>query len=178
MGCSIYNPILKRYYSFFYYPVITSIFPLTITLTTSLLAYHNVRRIIRRQLPVYRRRLDRQMTAMTLARVMVLIIGGVPYVCISLYQLNVNNSENNSTELAIVSFLLSITTSFMHANFVVNFYVFLMVSSRFRRQAKTVLIKKPWRLIKSLYDRTLTSPQRNQVFPEIAQRSFSANELE
>ncbi|CAF1073394.1 unnamed protein product [Rotaria sordida] len=92
---------------------------------------------------LFRRRLDRQMTAMTLARVIVLIICGLPFICISLYQLNVNNNVNNYMELAIVSLLLSITASLMHTNFVINFYVFLMVLSRFRRQAKNVLIKKP-----------------------------------
>ncbi|CAF2684068.1 unnamed protein product [Rotaria sp. Silwood2] len=178
MGCTIYNPTIKRYYSYFYYPVMAGILPLTITLTTSILAYNNVRRIIRRQLPVIRRRLDRQMTAMTLARVLVLIICGVPFVCISLYQLNINNSENNYMELSIVGLLLSITTSIMHANFVVSFYVFLIVSPRFRRQAKYVLFKKCWRFIKSLCDRTPTNPQSNQVSPEIVERSLLPNELE
>ncbi|CAF0996589.1 unnamed protein product [Rotaria sordida] len=127
---------------------------------------------------LFRRRLDRQMTAMTLARVIVLIICGLPFICISLYQLNVNNNVNNYMELAIVSLLLSITASLMHTNFVINFYVFLMVLSRFRRQAKNVLIKKPWRLIKSLCNKTSTNISRNKVSPEIAQQSFSANELE
>lgn len=119
-GCAIYNPIIKSYYSFIYYPIITSLLPIFITLTSSLLAYHNVRRIVRRQLTIVRRRLDRQMTAMTLARVVSFIACGVPFICVSLYELNLNTNENNYTGLAIVTLLSSIFYSLLYTNFQVN----------------------------------------------------------
>lgn len=120
MGCNTYNPIAKRYYSFFYYPIIANILPVVITSTTSLLAYWNVRRIVRLQLPVFRRRLDHQMTAMTLARVMILIILGFPYVIISLYSLNISIDDNDYVKLATIGLLTAVLASLMHANFTVN----------------------------------------------------------
>jgi len=120
MGCTVYNPIAKYYLAFFYYPILTSTLPLIITATTSLLAYRNVRRIIRRQVSVARRRLDHQMTAMTLARVIVFVICGVPFICISLYEFNINTSEDNYMQLAIVYLVSSIFHSFFYTNFVIN----------------------------------------------------------
>jgi hypothetical protein len=120
MGCAVYNSIIKRYYSLVYFPIISSTLPLIITITSSLLAYRNVRRIVRRQVPVIRRRLDRQMTAMTLARVMVFVICGVPFICISLYELNISNNENNDMKSAIVNLLSSILYSLLYTNFAVN----------------------------------------------------------
>jgi len=120
MGCTVYNPTLKQYFSFFYYPILSTSLPLVITVTFSLLAYRNVRRIVRRQVPLVRRRLDRQLTAMVLARVICTIILGVPFICITLYQLNLSNSENNYMKLAITSLVGIIFYSLLYANFAVN----------------------------------------------------------
>ncbi|CAF3135602.1 unnamed protein product [Rotaria socialis] len=122
---------------------------MTITLAFSLLAYHNVRRVIRLQLLVIRQRLTRQMAVMTLARVLVLIVCGLPFICSSLWELNINTHEDNYLELAIFSLISSILDSVFYANFAINFYVFLMVSSRFRRQVKNVLLRKCWALVKT-----------------------------
>jgi hypothetical protein len=120
MGCAVYNPIIKRYYAFFYYPILSSILPLIITTSFSLLAYRNVRRIIRRQVPVIRRRLDRQFTAITLARVVCIVSCGMPFIFVSLYELNMNNNEDNYVELAIVNLISTILNSLLYTNFSVN----------------------------------------------------------
>jgi hypothetical protein len=120
MGCSVYNPIAKRYYTFFYYPVLANTFPLTFIVTSIVLAYRNVRRIVRLQQPVFRRRLDYQMTAMTLARVVVLTICGFPYVIISLYQLNLYIPADNYMQIAIITLLSIVFASLLHLNFAVN----------------------------------------------------------
>ena len=124
MGCTVYHPTIKGYLSFFYYPILTSTLPLIVTVGTSLLAYRNVRRIIRRQVPIVRRRLDRQMTAMTLARVLVFVLCGVPFICISLYEFNLNLRENDSRHLAIVYLISSILYSLLYTNFAVNGCIF------------------------------------------------------
>jgi len=67
-----------------------------------------------------RRRLDRQLTAMVLARVICTIVLGVPFICITLYQINLNNSENNYMKLAIISLIGIILCSLLYANFAVN----------------------------------------------------------
>lgn len=120
MGCTVYNSIMKSYLSFFYYPILIGLLPVIITVGMSLLAYRNVRRIIRRQVPIVRRRLDRQMTAMTLARVLVFIICGVPFICISLYEFNIDPRSDHYLELAIVYLISSILYSLLYTNYAVN----------------------------------------------------------
>ncbi|CAF4039932.1 unnamed protein product, partial [Adineta steineri] len=66
LGCVISNPIWQQYTSSFFYPVLIGLLPIAILLLFSLLAFHNVRRIVRRQIPIVRRRLDQQLTAMVL----------------------------------------------------------------------------------------------------------------
>jgi hypothetical protein len=93
-GCRVYNAIITQYYSFFYYPILNTAIPAIVTVSCSLLAYHNVRRIVRRQMTVVRRRLDHQLTAMILARVICLIVLGTPYRIFSFFQLNFSPSLN------------------------------------------------------------------------------------
>lgn len=119
-GCSLYQPIIRRYYSFFYYPILSTAVPLVTTVGFSVLAYRNVRRIVRRQMPIVRRRLDRQMTAFVLARVVCLVVCGLPYILITLYHLNVNPDPNDSLTLAIVTLLDAIVYSLLYFNFAVS----------------------------------------------------------
>ena len=119
-GCTIYNAVLHAYFTYFYYPVLSSAIPLLVTITFSLLAYRNVRRIIRRQIAVVRRRLDRQLTAMVLARVCCLIVFGLPYIIFSLYRVNLPMTGDNQMEIAIVSLVAAIIYSFLYLNFSVK----------------------------------------------------------
>ena len=141
-GCSIQNPILVKYFSYFYYPVLTSSLPLIVTGSLSLLAYHNVRHLIRRQIPVVRRRLDRQLTAMILARVISLLGFGLPYIFYSLCALNISVDNNDQRGLAILRLIEAIMLSLFYTNYSINFYVFLFISSRFRHQVKYFLVKR------------------------------------
>jgi hypothetical protein len=119
-GCTIYNARLLAYFTFFYYPILSTAIPLLISITFSLLAYRNVRRIIRRQITVVRRRLDRQLTAMVLARVYCLILLGLPYIIYSLYRVNVSTTGENPLKMAITSLLATIIYSLVYTNFAVK----------------------------------------------------------
>jgi hypothetical protein len=119
-GCTLYNPILYSYFTFFYYPILSSAIPLLVTVTFSLLAYRNVRRIVRRQIAVVRRRLDHQLTAMVLARVCSIVLLGLPFIIFSLYQVNFSATQNNQLEVAIVSLASSIVSSLIYLNFSVR----------------------------------------------------------
>jgi hypothetical protein len=148
-GCGVYNVILKNYFSYFYYPVVTSFLPVTVISSFSLLAYRNVRRIIRRQIPIERRRLDRQLTAMILARVICLLSLGLPYIIYSLYRSNISIQENDYLSLAIQQLIDAIMLSLFYTNYSINFYIFLIISSRFRHQVKYFLTKKCCHYIRS-----------------------------
>ena len=96
--------------------MLSTALPLLITLGFSTLAYRNVRRIVRRQIPMVRRRLDHQMTALVLGRVISIVTCGLPYMSFNLYFLNTSNSNNNE-DLALIG---SILYSLLFTNFGVS----------------------------------------------------------
>ncbi|CAF4381072.1 unnamed protein product, partial [Adineta steineri] len=99
-----------------------------------MLAYRNVRRIVRRQIPIIRRRLDRQITAMVLLRIVVFICLTVPSIIYHIYAINTPVLRNTSAQYAIVRLLQIIAFSLLNLNHMSSFYVFIMSSSRFRHQ--------------------------------------------
>lgn len=119
-GCTIYHRTLILYLSFFYYPILSSLLPLLISVTFSLLAYRNVRRIVRRQLPVFRRRLDQQMTALALSRVLCIVILGLPFIGINLYFLNLSSTIDDLMHLAITKLVSAIAYSLLYTNYCVS----------------------------------------------------------
>jgi hypothetical protein len=122
LGCSIYHPIVKFYFAFFYYPIMSGVLPLILSTTFSLLAYRNVRRLVRRQTAAVRRRLDHQMTAIALSRVLCIVTLGVPFLGTSLYELNVNSSEQNDIQLAITRLIAHIAQTLLHTNYSVSHF--------------------------------------------------------
>lgn len=146
-GCNVYFLIVRRYFSYFYYPILSTTLPIFIMMIFSLMAFNNVRRIVRLQIPIVRRRIDRQMTALVLARVIMVISAGVPYMAINLYLLQSNNSN------PIVLFSTSFLYSVLYTNFGLNFYLFFFTSSRFRRQVKHFFLSM------------ITFRNRNRIFP-------------
>lgn len=121
LGCTVYHFMVRMYLSFFYYPILSSLLPLITTISFSLFAYRNVRRIVRQQIPVVRRRLDRQMTTLTLTRVIFIVICGIPFISSSLAVLNIDHGEENALQVSIINFVISICNSILYFNFAVKF---------------------------------------------------------
>ena len=118
LGCTVYDALVNKYYSFFYYRIVSTALPFLVTITFSLLAYRNVRRIIRRQVPIVLRRLDRQMTVLVLTRVLCIVICKLPYICVTLYGLN--NSQTNVLQQAILALIGAVLYSLLYTNFCVS----------------------------------------------------------
>jgi len=121
LGCSIYNPIAKMYFTFFYYPIFGGTLPIVVSGAFSLLAYHNVRRIVRRQIRLVRRRLDRQMTAIALARVLCILILLAPFLVLNLFELNRVYDNENYMGLAILNLLSVVIYSWLYLNYAVSY---------------------------------------------------------
>jgi hypothetical protein len=113
VGCVISNPILLQYGTFFVYPGLDGLLPIVIASLFSLLAFQNVRRIVRRQLPIVRRRLDRQMTAIVLTIVIVFVCSAFPYSIFRIYAINVPVSRSQPMEFAIRQLLQAIFLSYV-----------------------------------------------------------------
>ncbi|CAF1347400.1 unnamed protein product [Adineta steineri] len=124
--------------------VIAGLLPIVIASVFSMLAYHNVRHIVRRQLPIVRRKLDKQITAMVLMRVIAFVCLLLPYITYRIYVINFPTSRSVPLAYAIGRLLQAILLSINNINFIINFYIFIIFSSRFRRQVKLVLVKKCW----------------------------------
>jgi hypothetical protein len=108
VGCVISNEIVLKYATFFAYPVLIGLLPVVIASLFSLLAFQNVRRIVRRQLPIVRRRLDKQMTAMVLIRVIVFVCLALPYTSYRIYAINFPVSRSQPMQFAIRQILSAI----------------------------------------------------------------------
>jgi hypothetical protein len=120
LGCATYNPSFNYFYSFVHFCIILGILPMVVSSSFSFLAYQNVRRIIRLQIPLVRRRLDRQLTAMILVRVALFVITTSPFVSFRIYQINnPANPNSDSYSMIINQFIKTIFTEIYTINYVV-----------------------------------------------------------
>ncbi|CAF0909628.1 unnamed protein product [Adineta steineri] len=144
LGCVLSNYVAVQYSTYFFYPVLGGFLPIVTASLFSMLAYHNVRRIVRRQLPIVRRKLDKQITAMVLMRVIAFVCLLVPYITYRIYAINFPISPSMPMPFAIGRLFQSIFTSINLINYFISFYLFIIFSPRFRRQVKFVLVKRCW----------------------------------
>ncbi|CAF1549010.1 unnamed protein product, partial [Adineta ricciae] len=147
--------------------------PIAIASTFSLFAYRNVRRVIRRQIPIERRRFDQQITAMVLTRVIVYVVLSLPYTIYRVYAINLDSKQIDVLRSAIERLIQTIFYSIATAIYAINFYLFLIISPRYRRQVKYVLKKKYWYSIKDWF-----CLRSNQIQPELATSSNDDNLFE
>jgi hypothetical protein len=120
-GCSIIQFSTSKLFNIFLLSSFKFYWPFNCYIYNfSLLAYRNVRRIIRHQMPVFRRRLDRQLTAMVLARVTCVVSLGTPFIIYSMYRFNLHLSYDNRLGVAIDTLVYVIVTSLLYLNFSVS----------------------------------------------------------
>ena len=91
-GCAINSSAYSRFYSFVHFCILSGILPIAVSGLSATLAFFNVRHVIRRQVPLVRRRLDRQLTAMTLTKVVFLVILTTPFVIFRILYFKCNYS--------------------------------------------------------------------------------------
>ena len=118
--CAAAYPVLTRYYSYFFYPILTGLIPIAIAGCFSIFAYRNVRRITRRQIPLLRRRLDRQLTQLVLLRVSLLVIFNTPFVIYRVYSINISINPADSMRIAVERFVQAISNSVLYLNYTVR----------------------------------------------------------
>lgn len=116
-GCNMYNQGFINYITYVYYLILTGSLPITVSTLFSILAYRNVRRIVRRQIGVRRRRLDQQLTAMILVRGGFLVATTTPYVLQRIYTLSVVINKNDLIHKAVVQLVGAVTISFFYLNY-------------------------------------------------------------
>jgi hypothetical protein len=115
-GCTIYNVAFSRFYSFFHYITVNGIIPICTSSIFSLLAYRNVRRIVQLRMPVTRRKLDKQLTAMVLINVVILFITILPSIIFRIYILNITVDPNDSIRIAINQLISNVAYALFYIN--------------------------------------------------------------
>lgn len=128
--CIMPNTDLTQYYSYFYYPVLHGFLPILFASFCSLFAYRNVRRLVRRQLNIERRRLDRQLTAMIFVRVIFFVLFLLPYTIYRIYVLNFTVNRSNFYPYAVDRLVFAITATLTNFNYTVRFGFDLLLNVR------------------------------------------------
>ncbi|CAF1394349.1 unnamed protein product [Adineta steineri] len=118
--CGIFNQSMSNYVSYFYYPVLSGLLPVLIASMFSFLAYNNVRRIVRRQVPIVRRRLDQQLTAMILIRIIVFIVLTLPYDIQRMYTYIAKVDQSNLLYFAINYLIGAVLITLFNLNYAVR----------------------------------------------------------
>ena len=119
-GCTITNKSFRLYFSFVYLVILNGFLPLIVSAVFSALSYRNVRRIIRRQIPIVRRKFDQQLTAMVLARVLFLFVVSIPYGIQLLYNMNTSDRINTLVGSAIEKLIIEVTSTIFYFNYAVG----------------------------------------------------------
>ncbi|CAF1201520.1 unnamed protein product [Adineta steineri] len=118
--CGIFDQNMLNYIFYFYYPVLSGLLPVLIASVFSFLAYNNVRRIVRRQIPIVRRRLDQQLTAMILIRIIVFIVLTLPYDIERMYTYIAKVNQSNQLYFAIINLTGSVLATLFNLNYAVR----------------------------------------------------------
>ena len=98
LGCSISNQFYARYYSIDYFYILLGFLSMSLMIIFSLIAFRNVRKIIRSQISFERWRLDRELTAMVLIRVAFSIH---TFLCHSYYASTFSDTHHNAIQLTL-----------------------------------------------------------------------------
>jgi len=88
----------------------------------SVLAYRNVCRIVQLRLPIERRRLDRQMTAMIFVRVITFLVSVTPYTLYRIYVIDHQMSLINIQNYLLNQLISELVTLILMYVFAVRFY--------------------------------------------------------
>ncbi|CAF0741296.1 unnamed protein product [Adineta ricciae] len=131
--CSVINDAVSVYRNYYVTLVLVGYLPDIITVVFGVLAYNNIRQIAYRTLPLVRRELDKQLTVMVFAQVIVNLVTNTP--CVTMIAITYSmGTIQDSSVLEITQFVSNATTIIFYSYFSSSFYIYICVSERFRRQ--------------------------------------------
>ncbi|UJR07723.1 hypothetical protein I4U23_012008 [Adineta vaga] len=153
--CANTNAIFQQYINYVLTSIIGRVIPLIITFTFGILAYRNLKQIAYRTIPLIRRELDKQLTTMVLVQVVFTCFAILPAFIVSsiISYTNLTKDPLIAAQLQLINLLV---TCLYYLYFASPFYIYLIVSERFRRQFIYVILQR-WRPKKSL---------NNQIIPQ------------
>ncbi|CAF4060046.1 unnamed protein product [Rotaria magnacalcarata] len=140
--------LFSKYVVYIGLPIFGGFLPVTIMSTFGFLTFRNVRRMARKNIPISRLRLDQQLTAMILIKILNFFVTVVPFLVVYIVRYIVSSHTNDTIIQKQFQLVNRVFTMLFYVNYADNFYIFVASSGRFRRQLKYVLINvhfKLWR---------------------------------
>jgi hypothetical protein len=116
--CTTINAIVLQYRIYFAVPVLTSILPVIITVFFGFMVYRNVQQLTYRALPLVRRELDTQLTAMVLVQVVFNFFSSLSFTIMNILTTN-GNITDDPIILAKIQLIADGTLQIYYANFAV-----------------------------------------------------------
>jgi hypothetical protein len=86
--CATFNIGYRQYISYFYLPVLLGGLPICVMMIFALLSFYKIRSTLGRELNVVRLSHQRQLTAMALSQVILIVLVSIPYTIFNIYDLN------------------------------------------------------------------------------------------
>ncbi|CAF1392979.1 unnamed protein product [Adineta ricciae] len=122
-ACATSNYIFLQYHIYGYFIIYNNLLPL-VTVIFGMMAFHNVRHLTHRTIPLVRRDLEKQLTVMVLVQTTIHVCTYLPFATI--------------TEMNLINAVVHIISVYSNG---CSFYTYVCVSQRFRRQFYHVLSK-------------------------------------
>ncbi|CAF4160150.1 unnamed protein product [Rotaria socialis] len=123
-GCTTYYDGFNTYVTYIYYLILSGLLPIVIMSIFATLAYINVRRIVKSRIAIFRRRLDRQLTAMILARVAFLVAVTLPYIIDRIYIIQVQLTQIDPVQKATLQLAGAVAYSLFYLSYAVCYLTF------------------------------------------------------
>ncbi|CAF0968233.1 unnamed protein product [Adineta ricciae] len=161
--CSSFDPMFARYETYGVYLTISNLFPLVAVLF-GILAYRNARTLTTRANPMVRRELDKQLTVMVLVEISVYMCTFIPFTITSGFLSLI--TIDDPVVLAQLNLVNAVVLTWNILSYGSSFYTYIIVSKRFRRQAKYVL-----------YDIYMNRFRQNRIYPNQTEIAITANSV-
>jgi hypothetical protein len=129
------NIYLKRYVSYFTFPVLSAIVPIILLTIVGSLTYRNVSML---QGTNVRHRAQRHLTSMILLQTVCFIIGAVPYCTYYVYSAITLTTVKGPDRVAIENLIFQIVNTLYYFPEVSTFFIYLISSATFRDQVRNV----------------------------------------
>ncbi|CAF0974261.1 unnamed protein product [Adineta ricciae] len=157
--CDSWNIAVRNYHAIGVTIIYGSVLPVSINSVFGFLAYRNIHQFDRRTTPLAQRELDKQLTLIIFIQFIYHLVSTIPYLIVTIISqigiINVDPIREVQMQLAT-----SASLCIYYLNYAIPFYMYIIVSTRFRRQFLYVFFEiyaNKWRQ---------RMPNGNQVIPE------------
>ena len=116
--CIIINPEFRKYSSYFQYPILMGLLPLSVMTIFSSLAFYKIRTITTQQMHIIRLSHERQLTVMTLCHAVFVVVATLPFVITFVYM--TIHTVTDTEDKARINLIYTIVVLINYSSFAVS----------------------------------------------------------